>query len=229
VEKWAVTDYAHALAKGDMLSGAERDGLVARLARYTGLSKRYVENHNLRVEINRFTKELLRDDRRIVGRLDGRITGSDADAGAETPEFDPSMSAIRPPYTALFNDYVRTALGYKSDAEYYILGGGIGKWEWGMKDRGGFPETADALRSAFAKNPYMKLFVAYGHFDFATPYFAAKYTLDHLGLEPALRQNVTLAEYDAGHMMYIHRPSLEKLKADVAAFMRSALASDGSP
>jgi carboxypeptidase C (cathepsin A) len=177
----------------------------------------------MRVDIEHFCKELLIDDRRTVGRLDSRFKGIDESGVSETPDFDPSMAAIRPPYTAMFSQYVRSELNYKSDLTYYILGGGIGPWDWGTGGRAGFPDVSCALRSAFAKNPDMKLFVASGHFDLATPYFATKYTLDHLGLEPAERARVTTREYEAGHMMYIHEAELAKLRHDVAAFIEGAL------
>ncbi len=141
---------------------------------------------------------------------------------AERPSFDPSMTSIRAPYTAVFNDYVRTRLEYKTDVPYHILGGGIkSPWDWG--DRMGYPDTSEALREAFVKNPYMKLFVASGYYDMATPFFATEYTLSHMELDPDLRSNVVTAEYEAGHMMYIHNLSLAKLKTDVAAFLRQAL------
>lgn len=221
-EQWAATDYTLALAKGDALPDAERRKTVAKLARLTGLSPRYVEDSNLRVPIQRFCKELLRDQKRTVGRLDSRIKGLDAIAATERPDFDPSMAAIRPPYTAVFNDYVRTQLGYKTDAPYFILGGGIkNPWDWGGKT--GYPDTSESLRSAFAKNPYMKVFVASGLYDLATPYFAARYTLSHMGLDSSLRGNIVTREYEAGHMMYIHGPSLTRLQEDVAAFLQGAL------
>jgi carboxypeptidase C (cathepsin A) len=228
VEQWAVTEYNVALARGDALPPAERAKVAAQLSRYTGLSEEYVEAHNLRIEIFRFCKELLRSDKRTVGRLDSRIKGIDINAAQPEPEFDPSMTAIRPPYTSLFNDYVRRDLGWKTDTEYYILGGGFEKWEWDVDDYG-FPDTGDALRAAFAKNPYMKLFAAYGFYDLATPYFATMYTLDHLGLETSLRANITTADYESGHMMYIHKPSLEKLKRDVVEFMARTLIPGPSP
>ncbi len=223
VEHWAETEYAAALMRGDALTPEERADVVAKLARYTGLDSRYVEECNLRVEIFRFCKELLRAQRRTVGRLDSRIKGLDALAVSETPDFDPSMSAIRPPYTALFNDYVRNSLKYETDEEYYILGGGIkNPWDWNI-DRMGYADTSEALRAAFAKNPYMKLFVASGYYDLATPYFATEYTLAHMGLDPSLRDNIKTAEYEAGHMMYIHTASLTKLKEDVSVFLNFAL------
>ena len=222
VERWAVTDYAAALAKGDGLPSQERQAVIEKLARYTGLDRRWLDNSDLRVEIQRFDKELLRDQKRTVGRLDSRFKGMDSSHASEFPEFDPSMAAIRPPYTAAFNDYVRAELGFRSDLEYFILGGGIGRWDFGSDNA--YADTSNALRSAFAKNPHMKLFVASGYYDLATPYFATEYTLDHMGLDPSLRPGVTKRYYEAGHMMYIEQNSLGQLKRDAASFVQNSLA-----
>src|SRR5690349_8888901 len=219
---WAAGDYMNALAKGSALSAAEREATLEKLSRYTGISREYLDQSNLRVDIQHFCKELLRDQHRTVGRLDSRFKGIDELGVSETPDFDPSLTAIRPPYTAAFNQYVRSELGYKTDQTYYILGGGIGPWEWGSA-AGGFPDVSGSLREAFAKNPDMKLFVASGHYDLATPFFATEYTLAHLGLEPEERARVTTHEYEAGHMMYIDVAELAKLKKDVAAFIDEAL------
>jgi carboxypeptidase C (cathepsin A) len=225
VERWAANEYTVALAKGDRLTPAERQEVIDRLNRYTGLSKTFIDHSDLRVEIQRFDKELLRDQGRTVGRLDGRFKGLDASAASETPDFDPSMAAIRPPYTAAFNQYVRTELGFRSDLEYYILGGGVGRWDFGADNT--YADVSEALRSAFAKNPYMRLFVAAGYYDLATPYFAADYTLRHMALDPSLRGNVTTTFYEAGHMMYIDQTSLAQLKRDAAAFVQNASAARG--
>jgi carboxypeptidase C (cathepsin A) len=224
VEQWAATGYADALAKGDRLTPEERAAVVDRLSRYLGLSKTYIEHSNLRIDEPHFVKELLRDQNKVVGRLDSRFVGSDRSQIAETGRYDPSMSAIRPPYTAMFNQYVRTELGYKSDLEYYILGGGFrfDEWDWGVQ-RGGFPDTAQALKDAFDKNPFMKLFVGSGYYDLATPYFATQYTLNHMNLDADQHKRVTLGYYGAGHMMYIQDSSLGELKKDVGAFMANAL------
>lgn len=227
VERWVTQEYQVALAKGDALTGAERQATLEQMARYTGLSPDYLDRTHLRVEIMRFTKELLRAENRSVGRLDGRFKGMDEYARSERPDFDPSMAAIRPPYTAAMNDYVRRELGYKNDAEYYILGGGIGPWDWGRQNQ--YADTAEPLRSAFAKNPWMKLFVAYGYYDLATPYFAAKYTLSHMNLDPAVKSNVREAYYEAGHMFYIDLDELAKLKKDVSAFLDEALKAPTTP
>ena len=225
VEAWAETGYAEALAKGDRLTPAERQATVERLARYTGLEKRFIDNSNLRVPIFSFTKELLRDEKRTVGRLDSRFKGVDESAATASPEYDPSLAAIRPPYTTTVNQYIRSELGYKTDLEYYILGEGItSPWEWGpSSSRQGYPDTSDDLRSAFAKNPYMKLYVGSGYFDLATPYFATEYTLTHLGLDPSERGNIRTGEYEAGHMVYLEAKSLEKLKREIGAFLESSL------
>jgi len=220
VERWAANEYTVALAKGDRLTPSERQEVIDRLNRYTGLSKTFIDNSDLRIEIQRFDKELLRDQRRTVGRLDGRFKGLDASNASETPDFDPSMAAIRPPYTAAFNQYVRSELNFRSDLEYYILGGGIGRWDFGSDNA--YADVSEALRSAFAKNPYMRLFVASGYYDLATPYFAADYTLRHMALDPSLRPNVTTTFYEAGHMMYIDQTSLAQLKRDAAAFVQNA-------
>jgi len=124
----------------------------------------------------------------------------------------------------MFNQYIRTELGYKSDLEYYILGGGFrfDEWDWGVQ-RGGFPDTAQSLKDAFDKNPFMKLFVGSGYYDLATPYFATRYTLNHMALDPAQHARVSLGYYGAGHMMYIQDQSLGELKKDIGAFMAGAL------
>lgn len=223
VERFAAGPYAAALAKGDELAPKERRSITRRLSEFTGLSGSFIEQSNLRIEIQSFCKELLREEGRTVGRLDSRFQGIDPRQIAERPEFDPSMTAIRPPYTAMLNDYVGRVLGYKTDTPYHILGGLFEQWDWGSA-ADGTPDVSESLRKAFARNPHMKVFIASGYYDLATPYFATKHTLAHMGLDPTLRGNVVTAEYEAGHMMYIHLPSLRKLRDDVRAFLASALA-----
>ena len=217
-EAWALGPYAEILAKGDALTQSERQSAIEKLSSFTGLSPIFVDNSNLRIEIQAFCRELCRTEKRTVGRLDSRFKGVEEDSVGDKPTFDPSMAAIRPPYTAMLNDYVRRSLGYKTDTEYLILGGGFEKWEWGSAIEGN-PDTSEALRQAFAKNPHMRLFVASGHYDLATPYFATTFTLNHMGLDPSLKKNISTAEYEAGHMMYIDETCLEKLKKDVARFI----------
>jgi carboxypeptidase C (cathepsin A) len=160
-----------------------------------------------------------------VGRLDSRFVGTDASAASERPDFDASMAAIRPPYTSTINQYLRDGLGFKTDVPYYLLGEGVGAWDWGLGGgRQGYPETASALRDAMAQSPSMKVFIASGYYDLATPFAATEYTFAHMELAPALRKNLRFEEYEAGHMMYVHPASLAKLKNDVADFIDRATA-----
>jgi carboxypeptidase C (cathepsin A) len=221
-QAFASGPYEKALERGSSISAEERAQAVEQTSRFTGLSKSYVDQANLRITVEYFDKELLRDQHKTVGRLDGRFTGLDEVGVSEAPDYDPSEAAIRPPFTALFNDYVRTELGWKTDREYYILGGGFRQWDFG--DAGnGFPETRTALRHAFVKNPFMRVFVAEGYYDLATPYYAVDYTLDHLGLTPELRGQITTAQFEAGHMMYIRQQEIVRLRSDVRAFYEQAL------
>ena len=217
-ERFASSDYALALEKGDRLSAQERQDVVAKLSRYTGLDSRFIDNANLRVSLNLFRKELLRTERRSIGRLDSRFKGYDSSFSTDSPDFDASEAAIRPPYTSTFNNYVRAELGYKSDLEYYILGGGItSPWNWGTNNN--YVDTSVALRTALAKNPYLKIFVAMGYYDMATPYYAAEYTLHHISLDPMLLRNISTGYYEAGHMMYIDEKQLARLRTDVGKFI----------
>ncbi len=221
-ENFASGEYTTALMKADRLTAAERQSVVENFSKYSGLSKTFIEQNNLRVELGEFMKELMRDRRTTIGRLDSRFTGFDRNAAGSNSEFDPSMTAIRPPYTAAFNDYVRRELGYKSDLEYFILGGGItSPWNYGLSQ--GYADTSIALNSAMRKNPYMKIFVASGYYDMATPYYATEYTLAGMNLEPSLRKNISTYYYEAGHMMYIEKNSLRKLKEDAARFIQGSL------
>lgn len=221
-EKFAEGEYLTALTKGDQLAGNEKQQILDRMSALTGLSKNFIDNANLRVSLSLFNKELLRDRKRTTGRLDSRFTGIDPDSAGSSPDFDPSMTAIRPPYTAAFNQYVRSELGYKTDAPYFILGGGFTTpWNWSSDNQ--YVDTSVALKSAFAKNPYMKVFNAYGYYDMATPYFAAEYTIDHMNLDPSLKANIKHAYYEAGHMMYIDVKSLIKLKKDIASFIKDSV------
>ncbi len=224
VRQFAQGDYAQALMKGSRLSAAERAEIAGRLSEMIGLDTDYIEQANLRISIFRFTKELLRDRRRTAGRLDSRYTGIDADAAGERFQHDPSYTAILGPYTAALNAYVRGELGYQEDREYQILSGKVNRaWNWEVPNRTGYVNVAEDLREAISKNPHLKIFVANGYYDLATPFFATEYTMDHLGLEADLQNNIEMHYYEAGHMMYIHPPSLDKLKADTTAFIRAAL------
>ena len=218
VEAFAMNEYALALLRGDALPAEERAAIANRLAGYTGLSADYIARTNLRINIHRFTKELLRDRRRTTGRLDSRYTGIDRDAAGEYDEFDPSYALIQGPYTGLLNDYVRRELRFESDLPYEILSDRVQPWSFD-DHQNTYVNVGETLRQAMSMNPHLRVFVANGAYDLATPYLATRYTFDHLELDESLRGNITTSHYEAGHMMYIHDPSLARLRADLAAFL----------
>ncbi len=219
--KFAVGEYTDALMTGDALPTARRMEITQKLARLTGLSPDYIDRANLRIEIQRFTKELLRSERRTIGRIDARFTGIDRDAAGERPEFDPSIAAIIGPYSGMLNDYVRNDLKFDSDLPYEVLTSRVRPWSYAPYENR-YVNVAETLRGAMTQNPFLHVFVAKGYYDLATPFFAADYTFDHLGLDPTLRGHLSGAYYEAGHMMYVHPPSRAKLKADIAQFIKSS-------
>lgn len=222
VEAFARGAYTLALMQGDALPADERAEIVRQLAAFTGLDEDYIDRTDLRIEIFRFTKELLRHERRTVGRLDSRFKGIDRDSAGEHFEFDPSMANIMGCYTSAFNAYVRGELNFESDLPYEILTDRVRPWSFAEFENN-FVNVAETLREAMCTNPFLKVYVANGYFDLATPYFATEYTFNHLGLDESLRGNLRMGYYEAGHMMYIHMPSLSKLKAALDRFIGEAI------
>ncbi len=221
-EAFALGDYAHALLQGADLPEEERLVVVRKLARLTGLSEDYIERARLRIEIFRFTKELLRHEHRTVGRLDSRFKGIDRDSAGENFEYDPSMNNIAGPYTATFNDYVRGELKFESDLPYEILSERVYPWSYAEFENE-YVNVGETLRKAMTTNPHLKVYVANGYYDLATPYLATHYTFNHLGLDRTLAPNLRMGHFEAGHMMYIHIPSLEKLKGELVDFIHWAI------
>jgi carboxypeptidase C (cathepsin A) len=221
VEKFTLGEYTLALLKGTALTREERSQIIAKLSGFTSLSEDYIDRTDLRINIFRFCKELLREERRTVGRLDSRFTGIDRDSAGEFPEEDPSMSAIMGPYTATLYDYLRGELKYESDLPYEILTPKVSPWSYAEFENR-FVNVAETLRKAISNHQALKVHIANGYFDLATPYLATRYTFDHMGLEKGLRDNISMSYYEAGHMMYIHMNSIKRLKEDLANFIQGA-------
>jgi carboxypeptidase C (cathepsin A) len=220
VERFALTDYAAALAAGDSLDEARRTEVAQRLARYTGLSVEYVRKSNLRIEPSRYRQQLLAADGKLIGRFDARMTGFQGDAANDAAAYDPSLSLVLPVYAATLNDYVRNVLNFESDLPYEVLAE-LEPWNFGQQGTG-YLNVTGRLRSTMLQNPQLKLLVCAGRLDLATPYLGSDYTVDHLNLPPELRDNVTRAYYPAGHMMYHDAGSRKQLHEDVTGFMRKA-------
>jgi carboxypeptidase C (cathepsin A) len=215
--KYAMGDYISALLKGDMISTAERNAVIEQLHGFTGLSREYLDECNLRLSVGRFNKELLRRSGKTIGRFDSRIKGVDYDRAGEGYDYDPSYSrTILGSYTGTFNDYVRRELNFKSDLNYEILTGRV--WPWTFSQNG-YLNVAENLRDAMVKNPHLKVWVGSGYYDMATPWYTTDYVMHHMFLPEDLRKNVMYSYYEAGHMMYLHKPSLIKLRKDFEAFL----------
>ncbi|MYB66695.1 peptidase S10 [Candidatus Poribacteria bacterium] len=222
VRDFALGDYTVALMQGSNLSDRRRQAIVKKLAMYTGLSTDYIEKTDLRIKIHRFCKELLRDKGETVGRFDSRFKGIDRDSAGENYEYDPSSAVIQGAYTATLNDYVRGDLQFESDLPYEVLSGRVHPWNYGGHQNE-YVNVADTLRKAMTTNPALKVYVANGYFDLATPFLASEYTFTHLGLDKSLQDNITMAYYGAGHMMYIDMDELKKMKADMDAYLDATL------
>ncbi len=224
--EYAAGEYPRVLALGSRLGEQERAAAVARIAALTGLSQDYVDRVDLRPEHVRFLTELLRDQRRTVGRIDGRFAGWDADYGREKWTTDPSIDAIIGPYAAALNHYVRAELGYSSDLPYEVLTDRVHPWSF-KEFEAQHLYVLDKLAEAMRVNPHLRVHVACGYYDAATPYFAAENDIARLAIPPELRANIEFAYYEAGHMMYLHEPSRLDQAARLAAFVTATSADGG--
>jgi carboxypeptidase C (cathepsin A) len=214
-EQFAMGEYSTALMKGDTLPAAEKAQIVKKLARFTGLSPEFIEECNLRISASRFRKELLRSQRRIVGRLDARFVGIDHDAAGENPEYDPSDAINAGAYTATINNYLRNELKFESDLPYQISA----RVQWGSMSpaRGGVMET---LRAAMTQNPFLRVFVIKGYYDMACFYFPVNYMESHMYLDPSLRDHIQSDYFETGHMVYIDKRALKQFKEDMVKFIK---------
>lgn len=216
-EAFALGEYASALLKGGWLSESEKEKVAEKMSYYTGLSKTYCLQSNLRVTEDRFYKELRRADGLTVGRLDARFTGRDLEDAGESVSFDPSFANIDGPFTATMNDYFQRELKFTTNDDYNIFGN-VRPWNYNNVQNQ-FLNVAESLRDAMSKNPSLKVYLGGGYYDFATPYFTAQYDLEHMFLRPEQRNRVRTHWYESGHMYYIHKPSLIQFKKDIDLFL----------
>ena len=232
--QFAAGPYAQALAQGSGLDSAKRAEIAQQMAALTGLSPAFILNANLRVDLSRFQKELLRDQRLTVGRYDSRYTGIDADAAGERPEFDASDTAISGAFIASFSDYVVRELHYQTDMPYRVSAYGMEGFKWDFTHKapagGGrstqtSPDVAVDLSAAMRTNPYLRVLSLNGYYDMATPFFGTEYDLKHMDLQPAQARNLEFRYYPSGHMAYLNPDALHALHRDLAAFYDEAVES----
>ncbi|HEV3139842.1 MAG TPA: hypothetical protein VGY57_04975 [Vicinamibacterales bacterium] len=209
-------EYLAGLTKGNTLTDAEKNAMAQKLARFTGLSPQFILNANLRVSAERYRKELLRDRRLVVGRLDGRFTTIDRDAAGEREEFDISNSALQGPYTAMFQDYVKNELKWETEL-HYPTSGNVRPWTYVQNS---YMDMTEPLRSAMTHNPFLKVFVAIGYYDMATIMGGAEFNFTHLAYDKQVTDRVAYGYYEAGHMIYIRPSEHKKLKNDIAKFIQ---------
>ncbi len=219
--EFAQNAYTLALMKGTKISEEERQEIIQKLTRLTGLSAKYIEGTDLRINIHRFCKELLRDEGVTIGRLDSRYKGFDRDQVGEVHELDPSYAAILGPYTAAMYDYLRRELEYETDLPYEILKSLYQSWKF-ERYQNHYVNTAQDLRKGFQHHPGLQVIVCNGYFDLATPFMATEYTYNHIQVPEEQQANIEMKYYQAGHMMYLHKPSLDQLSKDLHAFIEQA-------
>jgi len=217
-EAFALGDYTVALMQGARLDAQRRRHIAEQVARWSGLSVEYVLRCDLRPTEFRFFKELLRHRAQTVGRLDSRFLGQDRDDAGEKPEADAAMSNLVGAYAACINRLLKSSFRFESDAPYVVHAPIWDKWGW--KDFANrYVNVGASLRRAMQANPHMRVYVASGYYDLATPHAAGDYTLNHLGLRENLQKNIRVSYFEAGHMMYIHQPSLARMAKELREFV----------
>ena len=231
VREWARGPYAAALQKGDDIAPEEREAIARQLSAYTGLSTKFILDADLRIDLSRFRKELLRDQRRTVGRLDSRFIGIDADSAGDSPEYDPTDTSIGGAYIGALNAYLFGTLGYRTGLSYrpnFYKEIGGGRWDQKHRapgqERGqmALADTALDLSQAMRQNPHLKVLSLNGYYDMATPFFGAEFDLKHMQLDPSLRKNLSFLYYESGHMVYVNPDVRPQFTRDIDAFIDAA-------
>jgi len=230
VEKFALTDYMEALLKGSELTDAEKQAMAEKLHGYTGLPVAYLLKANLRVSGGEFSKELQTDEDTTTGRLDTRYKGPDIDPLSQSADYDPQSNAISSAYTTAINSYMRNDLKFGRDWTYKPGAYEDADFSWDLRHQspGGPPANQSEggvnvmpdLAYTMKSNPKMKVFLAGGYYDLATPYFEGKFEMHHLPIPQKLQANISYHYYQAGHMIYVNEGVLKQFHDDVATFIK---------
>jgi carboxypeptidase C (cathepsin A) len=190
--------------------------VTSELSRLTGLSTQVIEDNNLRIDEGVFRRQLLHDQKLILGAYDSRQTGRDHNAAAPTPDFDPSSAAVMGPFSAAMNSYVRSELKFEDDLPYELLAS-VSPWNYGVHNN--YASSGEKLASAINQNPYMRILVLGGRCDLVCPIDTTRYALQHMNVDDAYQTNIVYAEFDSGHMMYINLPDLKKMQTTLEQFL----------
>lgn len=223
-EAFVDEEYAPLLMLGNRATAEARASVLAGMQKFTGISADFWDRANLRIDESEFAKELLREQRKTVGRIDARFVGEGIDHIKDSFSYDPFFPAVGPAFVATFNDYYREVIGVKTDMRYVTSAGLWRSWEQKHETPGSnwdapVPNTGVDLNYAMIQNPHMRVLVQQGYYDLATPYGATNYFMDQMELPESLQGNLVARYYEAGHMMYLHPASMEKFKADLAGFI----------
>lgn len=218
VESFAGGEYLHALASGDTMSASERSDVLTKLHDFTGLSERFLSDSHMRVPYYVFEKQLMRDRDVVLGRYDARYALYGTNRMGDYPDYDPSDVGMNSAVVSTWNQYVREQLRYHTNLFYRPVSyGPILGARWDMHHNGQDPpaNVVPDLAAAMSENPHLQVFSANGYYDFATPFFATKYTFEHLDIAPPLQKNITFRSYQSGHMIYLSPSARRAYKDDL--------------
>lgn len=225
VDTFAYESYMPALLKGYTISPEEKNTVAEQLAVYTGTSIKYWLQADLRVSHMQFVQELKRDERIIAGRIDSRFLGPSVNPLSESMDYDPFFPSVSPAFTAAFMDYLHADLQFDRDEDYRVSAS-LSGWDWKHRTPDGrnlsWSNMLPDLSRAITANPGMHVLVQQGYFDLATPTLATKHYIAHLDITPEARERILIEYYEAGHMMYLHEPSMKKFKADLAIHIKKS-------
>ncbi len=222
VEEFTINEYIPALAKGGFIEESEKNAIAEKVAKYSGISKQVVLDHNLRISTSFFWKELLRDQELIIGRLDSRYRGIDRKNGGDRYDYDPALSSWNHAFTPAINHYLRHDLGYETDLQYWTFGP-VHPWDRSRN------RTGEQLRSAMAANPFLHVMIQSGYYDGGTNYFDAKYTMWNMDPSGKLKDRLSFKGYRNGHMMYLRKEDLETSNQDIRDFIKKSIPEEGMP
>jgi carboxypeptidase C (cathepsin A) len=210
-ETFALSDYLLHLVRGLSVD----DAIKAKLARLTGLDPEVVARHHGRVGRWLFRRDAIRRADRVPSVYDGSVSAP-LPQPTDEADFDPILDGAVTALTPLMVRYAREELGFKTDLPYKLLNDEVNRtWDFGT-NRQGYAGSLDELQKARTLNPALKVFIAHGYTDLATPYAVSRFLIGQLPPIASARA-VEMRVYRGGHMMYMRPASRRALTADARA------------